>query len=48
MSTYDALAGLPLVVESYELAGLDQDVSSNFHRRTTVVTLRGAGETGVG
>jgi L-alanine-DL-glutamate epimerase-like enolase superfamily enzyme len=48
MSTYDALAALPLVVESYELAGLDQDVSSNFRRRTTVVALHGAGESGVG
>jgi len=48
MSTYAELASLPLVVESYELAGLEQDVSSNFRRRTTVVTLHGAGETGVG
>ena len=48
MSTYDTLAALPLVVEAYELAGLDQDVSRNFLRRTTVVTLHGVGETGVG
>ncbi len=48
MSTYDLVAGLPLVVESYELEGLQRDVSSNFTRRTTVVSLHGRGETGVG
>jgi L-alanine-DL-glutamate epimerase-like enolase superfamily enzyme len=48
MSTYDAVASLPLEIESYELAGLQRDVSSEFTRRTTVVTLRGRDETGVG
>ena len=48
MSTYDLLAGLPLAVESYELDGLQRDVSSNFTRRTTVVSLHGRGVTSAG
>ena len=48
MSTYSLIAGLPVVVDSYELEGLEQAVSSDFVRRTTVVRLRGAGEEGVG
>ncbi|HEX4806735.1 MAG TPA: hypothetical protein VFU94_12620 [Conexibacter sp.] len=48
MGTYDLLAGLPLVVESYELEGLALEVSSGFRRQTTVVHLRGGGEEGVG
>jgi hypothetical protein len=48
MSTYDLLAELPLEIESYELSGLQRDVSSEFTRLTTVVSLHGRGETGVG
>ena len=48
MSTYDAIAGLTLEVERYELAGLQQDVSSGFMRKTTVVSIHGAGEVGIG
>jgi hypothetical protein len=48
MSTYDALAGLALAVDGYTLHGLERDVSSDFTRRTTIVTLHGGGETGVG
>ena len=48
MSTFDAIAGLPLTIERYELEGLAQDVSSGFHRKSTVITLHGAGETGIG
>jgi hypothetical protein len=48
MSTYDALADLPLAVESYRLDRLESAVSSNFTRVTTVVRLNGAGEEGVG
>jgi hypothetical protein len=48
MSLYDAVAELPLHVESYELERLEQPVSSNFTRVTTVIHLRGAGEQGVG
>jgi hypothetical protein len=48
MSTYDAVAGLSLEVEGYGLAGLRQDVSSGFTRQTTVVSIHGADEIGVG
>jgi len=48
VTTYDALASLPLRVESYELERLEQAVSSEFTRVTTVVHLRGDGEEGVG
>jgi hypothetical protein len=48
MSTYDRVASLPLEVDSYELEGLTSEVSSGFTRRTTVVSLHGGGETGVG
>ncbi|HST25757.1 MAG TPA: hypothetical protein VLJ76_07180 [Gaiellaceae bacterium] len=48
MSTYDLVAGLPVRIESYELEGLQRDVSSEFTRRTTIVSLHGGGETGIG
>jgi hypothetical protein len=48
VNTYSLLADLPVVVESYELEGLEQAVSSDFVRRTTVVRLHGDGEQGVG
>jgi len=48
MSLYDRVAGLPLEIDSYELEGLEKDVSSGFVRRTTVVRLRGGGHEGVG
>ena len=48
MATYDALRDLPLEIESYTLEGLQQDVSSEFVRRTTVIRLQGEGEEGVG
>jgi L-alanine-DL-glutamate epimerase-like enolase superfamily enzyme len=48
MSTYDLLACLPLVVESYELEALERDVSSGFRRQTTVIHLQGGGHDGVG
>ena len=48
MSTYEHLADLPLEVESYELEGLERDVSSDFTRLTTVIRLRGGGHEGVG
>ena len=41
VSTYSLIADLPVVVESYELEGLEQAVSSEFVRRTTVVRLHG-------
>ena len=48
MSTYARLAELPLEVESYELEGLEREVSSDFVRLTTLVRLRGGGHEGVG
>lgn len=48
MGTYDLLADLPLIVESYALDGLARDVSSGFRRQTTVIRLQGDGEEGVG
>ena len=48
MSTFDALAGLPLDVEGYDLEGLRVQVSSGFERLSTVVHLRGGGFEGVG
>jgi L-alanine-DL-glutamate epimerase-like enolase superfamily enzyme len=48
VSTFDAIAELPLRVEDYALEGLSRDVSSAFTRFSTVIRLRGAGEEGVG
>jgi hypothetical protein len=48
MSTFDALANLPLEVEGYELEGLRAQVSSGFDRLSTVVHLLGAGAEGLG
>ena len=44
----ERLAGLPLVVEEYALDGRVRDVSSAFTRKSTVISLHGAGETGAG
>jgi L-alanine-DL-glutamate epimerase-like enolase superfamily enzyme len=46
--TYDAVADLPLELESFSLDRLEHAVSSDFTRVTTVVRLRGGGEEGVG
>jgi hypothetical protein len=48
VSTFDRVANLPLEIESYELEPLEQDVSSQFTRHTTVVRLRGGGHEGIG
>lgn len=48
MSLYDAVDNLPLTVEGYTLEGLEQNVSSGFLRRTTVIGLVGGGEQGSG
>jgi L-alanine-DL-glutamate epimerase-like enolase superfamily enzyme len=47
-STFDRLADLPLVIESYSLTGLSRRWSPEFVRRTTEVVLYGAGEFGFG
>jgi L-alanine-DL-glutamate epimerase-like enolase superfamily enzyme len=46
--TYDRLADLPLEIESYELERLEQQVSTEFTRVTTVIHLHGGGEEGIG
>ena len=48
MSTYDLVADLPVTIDDYALAGLVQNVSSDFERKTTVIHLRGGGEEGIG
>ncbi len=48
MTSWEALADLPLAVDGYALDGLVAQVSSDFERKTTVVALHGAGETGLG
>jgi hypothetical protein len=48
MSLYSHVCDLPLRIESYELEGLVQDVSSGFRRQTTVIRLAGSGELGMG
>ena len=48
MSTWELLAGLPLQIESYTLEALQQSVSSDFERKSTVIHLSGAGHEGVG
>jgi L-alanine-DL-glutamate epimerase-like enolase superfamily enzyme len=48
MSTYELVADLPLTIEDYALEGLVQNVSSDFERKTTVISLRGGGEKGIG
>ncbi len=48
MALYDAVADLPLEVESYELQRLEFAVSPEFTRVTTPVHLHGAGEEGAG
>jgi L-alanine-DL-glutamate epimerase-like enolase superfamily enzyme len=48
VGTYQRLADLPLVIESYRLEGLSRPWSSEFTRRTTVVRLEGRGHVGVG
>jgi L-alanine-DL-glutamate epimerase-like enolase superfamily enzyme len=48
MATYDRIAELPIGLESYELEGLQRDVSSEFTRLSTVIRMRGGGHEGVG
>jgi hypothetical protein len=48
MSLYDAVRNLPITVDAYSLAGLEQNVSSGFLRKTTLVSLHGLGAEGIG
>ncbi len=49
MSTWDALAELPLSIDSYSAArALQESVSSDFERKSTIIALSGAGHEGTG
>ncbi len=48
MATYDLVRELPLEVEGHQLKGLEAQLSPEFVRATTLIELRGGGETGVG
>jgi L-alanine-DL-glutamate epimerase-like enolase superfamily enzyme len=48
LSTWNAVAELPLQIDGYELEGLQATVSSEFERKSTVVKLRGDGHEGQG
>lgn len=48
MSTWELLEGLPVVIEDYALEPLQESVSSDFERKSTVIHLRGGGEEGLG
>ncbi|MEP6910154.1 MAG: hypothetical protein ABI896_06960 [Actinomycetota bacterium] len=48
MPLYDAVADLPLEVDSYELERRELVVSPDFTRVTTLVHLKGGGEEGIG
>jgi L-alanine-DL-glutamate epimerase-like enolase superfamily enzyme len=48
MSTYELVADLPLRIDDYSLEGMQEDVSTGFTRKSTVIHLAAAGEEGVG
>ena len=48
MSTWDKLAGLPVEIERYELEARELRFGEQFTRHTTLITLHGGGEQGVG
>jgi L-alanine-DL-glutamate epimerase-like enolase superfamily enzyme len=48
MGTWNQLASLPLEIDGYELEGRELALSEEFVRYTTLITLRGGGEEGVG
>jgi len=48
MTAYRRLADLPLTITAYDFQGVEQRVSSDFLRRTTLVELQGGEARGVG
>jgi len=48
VATFDRLAELPVSIEGYELEGLEQQVSSEFTRLSTIIRFRGGDEIGEG
>jgi hypothetical protein len=47
MASYDAIAGLPVEIDSIEFEGLEFQLGE-FERLTTIVKLRGGGQEGIG
>jgi len=48
MSTWSLISDRPVHIDSYELEGLELQLGGDFTRLTTVITLHGNGETGIG
>src|SRR5277367_3320448 len=48
MSTWDLVGDLEVSIEEHSLEGLEQAVSSEFLRKSTLIRLRGGGREGVG
>lgn len=48
MSTWELLAGLAVEIEEYSLGALQESVSSDFERKSTLIRLRGGGHEGIG
>jgi hypothetical protein len=48
VSLYDRVSGLSLEIERYELEPLEQRISPEFTRKTTVIRLHGGGHEGIG
>jgi hypothetical protein len=48
LSTWERVAGLGVEIDDYSLEPLQENVSSDFERKSTVICLRGAGEEGLG
>jgi len=48
VSTWETLAELPLSIDRYELKGLQESVSSDFERKSTIIALSGDGHEGTG
>jgi hypothetical protein len=48
VSSWDAVAELPLSIDGYRLLALQESVSSDFERKSTIISLSGAGREGTG
>ncbi len=48
MSTWDQLAALPVEIDGYSFEGLEQPMGPEFTRFTTLITMTGGGEEGIG
>lgn len=48
MASYGRLADLPVTIEDYDFELKERETTSDFTRTSTVIALRGAGETGYG